>query len=522
MTEILDCTLRDGGYYTNWDFNESVSSNYFQAMEKLPVTYIEIGYRSLLQDGYKGEYNFCPDFLLTDIRKQMPSKKIGIMLNEKEVKPEDLPKLLSFPVGTIDVVRMAVDPLNLQRAGNTAKIIKKMGFEVGFNVMYMSKWSEYPDFISNIISLNGIVDSFSMVDSYGSMYPEGVAELTRTLKDKLTCKIGFHGHNNLELAFANTLAAINAGCDIIDSTVTGMGRGAGNLRTELLLTYLSSVKGINVDFNSLSKTVSDFEQLKEKYGWGTNLPYMVSGFSSLPQKDVMDWVTRRFYSINSILQALYNMRDKKQDNIKLPVFNEDNKHFDIALIIGGGPSGVDAAKPLKEFLKKYSDKEVCIIHASSKNAGYYNDIDVSQFFCLVGNEGHRLEKVFTGFNLNRISCVLPPYPRKMGTYIPKHLINKSYELAKVTFTPLYQDSHTALALQTALELSAKTVYIAGYDGYDGLVGENERMLTYENEYLLSQVINSEPGIDIATITQTKYKGIKNKSVYRLLIEKNIK
>ncbi|MDU1906126.1 MAG: aldolase catalytic domain-containing protein [Dysgonomonas sp.] len=519
MIELLDCTLRDGGYYTNWDFDRNLTTNYFQAMEKLPISYIEIGYRSLVEDGYKGEYNYCPNYLLTHIRSLMPTKKIGIILNEKEVKPEDIDTLLSFPQGTIDVVRMAIDPQNVKRAGETARLIKERGFEVGFNVMYMSKWAEYPNFFSEIETLNGVVDSFSMVDSFGSMFPEGVTEITKTLKSKLTCRIGFHGHNNLELAFANTLAAIDAGCDIIDATITGMGRGAGNLRTELLLSYLSSRHGISVDFNSLSTTVSDFDSLKEKYGWGTNLPYMVSGLSSLPQKDVMDWVTRRFYSINSILQALHNMRDKKSDNLKLPIFNENKDlKFDIALIVGGGPSGVNSAQPIKELLKKYEDKKACIIHASSKNAGYYNDIEVPQFFCLIGNEGHRLEKVFANFDVNKISCVLPPYPRKMGTYIPQQLVNKSYELKEVTFTPLYQDSHTALALQTAIELSTKSIYIAGYDGYDGLIGENERMLTSENEYLLTHIVDKEPNIEIATITASKYKGIKNLSVFRLLIE----
>lgn len=518
MIEILDCTLRDGGYYTNWDFNESLTSNYFEAMEKLPVSYIEIGYRSIAHETYEGEYNFCPNYLLDEVRKKMPSKKIGIMLNEKEVKIEDLSVLLSFNKGTINFVRMAVDPQNLNRAGKTAQKIKEMGFEVGFNVMYMSKWGEYPQFWTDIESLNGVVDSFSMVDSFGSMYPEDVARITKDLKTKLSCKLGFHGHNNIELAFANTLAAIHAGCDIIDSTITGMGRGAGNLKTELLLSYLSSTEQAQVDFNSLSTTVSDFEKLKEKYGWGTNLPYMVSGFSSLPQKDVMDWVTRRFYSINSILRALHNMRDKKGDNIKLPLFNEDKQQFDVALIIGGGPSGAGSAKALKALLKKYADKKVCIIHASSKNAGYYNDINIPQFFCLVGNEGYRLEKVFANFDINKISCILPPYPRKMGTYIPQQLLNKSYELQKITFSPLYQDSHTALALQCAIELSSSTIYIAGYDGYDGLIGENERILTTENEYLLARITKEKPQIDIATITASKYQGVRNLSVYRLLID----
>lgn len=518
MIELLDCTLRDGGYYTNWDFSEALTSNYFRAMEKLPISYVEIGYRSLAHDRYEGEYNFCPDYLLKEVRRQMPSKKIGIMLNEKEVTPDLLDKLLAFPEGTVDLVRMAVNPDSLDRARKTAQKIKDMGFEVGFNVMYMSRWSEYPSFLSDVVSLNGVVDSFSMVDSYGSMFPEQVAEITRQLKSKLTCKVGFHGHNNIELAFANTLAAIDAGCDIVDATITGMGRGAGNLRTELLLSYLSSVKGVSMDFYSLSTTVADFEQMKEKFGWGTNLPYMASGFSSLPQKDVMEWVTRRFYPINSILQALHNMKEKKGDNLKLPIFNTEKRHFDIALIVGGGPSGASTAKPLKELLRKYRDKKVCIIHASSKNAGYYNDIDIPQIFCLVGNEGHRLEKVFAQFDLDKISCVLPPYPRKMGTYIPEQLKDRSYELEDVTFSPVYKDSHTALALQTAIELGVKTLYISGYDGYDGLIGENERMLTAENEYLLIRMAEDQPDMEIATVTATKYKGIQNRSVYRLLIE----
>lgn len=520
MIQVLDCTLRDGGYYTNWDFEETLTKNYFESMEKLPISYVEIGYRSLLSDGYKGEYNFCPDYVIERARKYMPSKKIGIILNEKEVEIEHLLPLLDSCRGKLQFIRMAIDPINVDRAGATAKAIKDMGFEVGFNVMYMSKWSsEYPEFITELASLNGIIDSFAMVDSFGSMLPDEVKEITGKVKAVLSCKIGFHGHNNLELAFANTLASIEAGCDIVDATVTGMGRGAGNLRTELFLSYLSSKQCLDVDFNSLSTTVSDFERLKEKYHWGTNLPYMVSGFNSLPQKDVMDWITRRFYSINSILQALNNMKDKKGDNLKLPRFNSGRQCFDLAIIIGGGPSGANASHAIKQLIKKQKNHSVCLIHASSKNAGYYNDIDIPQYFCLVGNEGHRLEKVFVGFDMDRISCVLPPYPRKMGTYIPEKLKDKSSELEAVVFSDLYQDSHTALALQTSLELSAQTIYIAGYDGYDGLIGENERMLTQENEYLLARIVSENPEKEIATITATKYDGVKNTSVYGLLNNK---
>ena len=106
------------------------------------------------------------------------------------------------------------------------------------------------------------------------------------VRSKTNVKLGFHGHNNLEMALANTLTAIDEGIDIVDATITGMGRGAGNLKTELLLTVLNAKGVLDFPYNELSKTVDDFTELQSHYEWGTNLPYMVSGANSLPQKQV--------------------------------------------------------------------------------------------------------------------------------------------------------------------------------------------------------------------------------------------
>jgi 4-hydroxy 2-oxovalerate aldolase len=116
-----------------------------------------------------------------------------------------------------------------------------------------------------------------------------------------------------------------------------MGRGAGNLKTELILTALNSKNGMEVDFNALGNVVSAFDGLLSEYGWGTNLPYMISGSNSLPQKDVMDWVGARYYSFNSIIQALQNQKNKVPDNENLPVLDSEEKSEDV-IIIGGGKS----------------------------------------------------------------------------------------------------------------------------------------------------------------------------------------
>ena len=108
---------------------------------------------------------------------------------------------------------------------------------------------------------------------------------------------------------------------------------------------------IEIDFNALSEIVNDFEILQQNYKWGTNLPYMVSGANSLPQKEVMEWVTNRFYSINSIVRALENQSKGVLDNLKLPLV-ESGKKFESAIIIGGGPNSQLHANAVKEFIKK--------------------------------------------------------------------------------------------------------------------------------------------------------------------------
>jgi 4-hydroxy 2-oxovalerate aldolase len=344
------------------------------------------------------------------------------------------------------------------------------------------------------------------VDSYGGLLPSQVKEVVEVVKSKCDVTIGYHGHNNLELAFANTLAALDAGCEIVDGTITGMGRGAGNLKTELLLTHLASNGIIDFDFNALSGLVEEWGEMQKNHEWGTNLPYMVSGANSLPQKDVMEWVTQRWYSFNSIIRALHNQKSGEEDNVKLPVF-KPKKTFKNVIIIGGGPSAVKHAEAVKQFIKKLDD--VCIIHASSKNAKSYEDVHCKQYYCLVGNEGHRLEKVFNDLNHFHGECILPPYPRKMGTYIPEILRDNSFELGEVNFTDKYKDAHTSLALQTAINLRSKTIYLVGYDGYKKeQIDQKEQNLFKENEYVFEKIKNncilysvtpSEYDIDVLSI-----------------------
>ena len=273
--KILDCTLRDGGYYCDWDFGKSVVDSYLQAMNELPVDYLELGYRNNPSKEYLGKFGYCPVSVLKDIRNRF-TKKLAVMINEKNTVPEDLGSLIKPIIGLVDMIRIAIDPKNIDRAIILAKSVKQYGFEVGFNVMYMSTWLSNKKFLEKLNQIDGIADLFCMVDSFGGITPIEVKEIINIVRSKTCVPIGFHGHDNLQLGLINTLTAIECGVDYVDATILGMGRGAGNCFTESLLSFLRNPK--YKLFPMLNFVEKHIVKLKaEGNQWGYDIPYLLTG-----------------------------------------------------------------------------------------------------------------------------------------------------------------------------------------------------------------------------------------------------
>ncbi len=510
--EICDCTLRDGGYYTNWDFNRELVELYLKTVNSInAITHVEIGYRSLPMNEYLGEYYYCPDYILKIAKDLCPSKKLAIMLNEKDTPIDMLSQILNPCIGIINLIRIAVNPNELNKSIILAIEIKKLGFNVAFNLMYMSRWAKDNEFVSKLTLLDNIVDFIYMVDSFGGVYPEDVLELTKKLKKELKVPIGFHGHNNLELALSNTLTAIESGCDIVDSTITGMGRGAGNLKTELLLTSLSAKMNIDIDFNKLNPVVFEFEKLQKEYKWGTNLAYMISGANSLPQKDVMSWLSKRRYDTQSIINALQNKRDKLIDNYKVDVLNNESK-CKRAIIIGGGFNSLRHSNALFEICKR--NPEIVLIHAGTRFAKLFNNIENRQYYCLVGAEGNKLQKDIDTLNLSNIKCVIEPSPRLMGTILPSEVINLTHELSAITFIDNFNDSLLTISLQLSIDLKVGELFLFGMDGYDMKTEEQMVEVSNENQMIFNAYLESYS--NLISLLPTHYQNIRTTSIYSIL------
>lgn len=507
--QICDCTLRDGGYYTNWDFEESLVRDYFVAMDSIPaITHLEIGYRNKAKNTYYGEYFYCPEHVLKMARNLCPSKELAIMLNEKDVLPEDLDSLLTPCNNYIDLVRLAVAPINIDRAAILAKAIKDRNFKVGFNLMYMSNWAKDIDFIQSLGKLEGLVDYVYMVDSFGGIYPNDVKDALELVKKNLNIPVGFHGHNNLELGLANSLVAVESKCDVIDSTITGMGRGAGNLKTELLLTALSGKEEINFDFNKLNPIVSKFELMQNEYEWGTNLPYMISGAYSLPQAEVMSWISKKRYTTESIINALQNRKDNLKDNVTVNKFTS-NTNNEYVIIIGGGQNTLKHKHAIKILCQKYPN--TILIHAGTRYVKEFNSLKNKQYYCLLGAEGYKLEKTLDQLNLENIECIVEPSPRSMGTILPTQIIDRTYELSEINFGEQLPDSLLTIAFQLTIDLKAQNIFTIGLDGYDIKTDDQMIEVSKENQKIINLYQKNYKGI--ISLTPTSYSNLSIKSIY---------
>jgi 4-hydroxy 2-oxovalerate aldolase len=500
MMKLLDCTLRDGGYYTLWDFETSLVNNYCDLVAKLPIEYIEIGYRNIEKNDYFGEFYYSPIETIKKIKSKLnKSQKISLMLDAKNCTTKDITKLLIKCNNFVDLIRIATDPKRIEHSLEIAKSLKSLGFEVAVNIMYLSEIDEHHEIYTKLEDIETYVDYLYLVDSYGSIYPEELKKTIKLFQKNCNVQLGFHGHNNLELAFINTLKAIECGVEIIDSTILGMGRGAGNLKLELLLTHLKAKKDLDIDLNALSQLVESFMPLLNLYRWGTNLPYMVSGSYSLPQKDVMDAIEIDRYSIASLVSTM--------DASALESFQVFQYELEAekCVIVGGGSSVEKHIQAIESYLHK--NQNINIIHSTSKYINKFSTLKNKQLFCVAGDELTKLNDNNPYDFINKF--VFEPAPRKINVNIP--ISNSVCELASIDFIDHSHDSPLSISLQTALNLGAKNIELVGFDGYTELKSKKELYMMHDKQSIIS--IFSKREEKIISLTKTNYKDLIQKSIH---------
>ena len=279
--KVLDATIRDGGLCNNFHFTDEFVSDLYRANVRAGVDYMEFGYKaskSMFSEEEFGKWKFCKE---EDIRKivgdNLSDMKISVMadVGRCDYKTDFLPKSESV----IDMVRVACYIHQIPSAIEMVEYFHTLGYETACNIMAVSQANteQLMQALETLAKSN--VDVIYLVDSYGSLYPENASELAQkyvAAVEGTNKQIGFHAHNNQNLAFANTIETMSYGLSYMDATMQGIGRGAGNCSIELLVGFLKNPK-YNI-YHLLKFIEKHMPALREQgVHWGYDLQYMFTG-----------------------------------------------------------------------------------------------------------------------------------------------------------------------------------------------------------------------------------------------------
>ena len=282
---LLDCTLRDGGYYTNWNFDPQMVKDLIHALDLSKVDVIELGYKSPIKGG---KYRKCNDRFIWDVLgyKLPVHSKLAFMIDAKDfIKGDVVDYSLIDDViherenSPFQICRLAIKHSEIELGYSIGSYIKEKGYDLVVNLMGISLLSDVEITEFGVFSkLRPLALYFA--DSYGNLTPTRTKELVRMFKE-FNVEVGVHTHDNLGLAFANCLSAMEEGSTWIDGTLLGMGRGVGNVKTEQLVTYDEYTQR-NYSSAPLHSVIDNWMiPLKNTHKWGFTHNYMVSGLQHI-------------------------------------------------------------------------------------------------------------------------------------------------------------------------------------------------------------------------------------------------
>jgi len=276
--KVLDCTIRDGGLINNHDFDERFVKEVYKAISAAGADYMEIGYKNsskLFSSEEFGLWKFCEDDVINRIIDGVESNvKISVMVDVGRVDINDIKPASESPV---DMIRVAAYAKDVDKAIYLVDHFADKGYETTINIMAISKdqGNELDEALKQIEG-ESKVNVVYIVDSFGALYQEPVEALVKRFNDVLkTREVGFHAHNNQQLAFGNTIEAIMHNANYLDATVYGIGRAAGNCPLELLMGFLKNPK---FDIRPILDLISnELVPLRDQIEWGYIIPYAISG-----------------------------------------------------------------------------------------------------------------------------------------------------------------------------------------------------------------------------------------------------
>jgi 4-hydroxy 2-oxovalerate aldolase len=491
--KVLDCTLRDGGYYNNWDFEPEVVTAYLKSIALSNIEYVELGLRNFAKSEFLGAFAYTTEKFIDSL--DLPDGPIyGVMIDAKtildsELSIEDAVNELFVPAeeSRIDLVRIAAHFKEVENSGPIVKHLKKLGYTVGFNLM-QAGGKESDSITDKARQANNweALDVLYFADSLGNMDSAEVERIVKAIRLEWNGPLGIHTHNNMNKGLDNTITAGALGVTWLDTTITGMGRGAGNTQTESLLAILDK-QGSKYNSKPIYELVIRyFESMQKKYGWGSNLLYFLGAQNDVHPTYIQNLLSNSHYGTDEIVGAIDYLSNLDGTT------SYNGTILDTALDFTGNKSVVSGDLSIKGL---FDDKEILIITNAPSTTKYAAAIElyinIAKPIVLSVNIVESISPDLINYyiishNSKFLSDTDKYKMLNKPVILPKHRFNES-ELIKLenvemidyglevikgkfvtndTYVTIPYDITTAYVLGLLLESDVKSINAIGFDGYE--------------------------------------------------------
>lgn len=492
--KILDCTLRDGGYYNNWDFPPEIVERYLDAVSKSKIDVVELGFRNFPKTGFFGAFAYTTEDFLNNIA--LPQGPVyGLMIDAKTILSSGLAvdeavDCLFVPAekSKIDLVRVAAHFGEVEDSFSIVLRLKELGYRVGFNLMQAGgKDTKVIQAKAKLVEGWDCIEVLYFADSLGNMNESEVSRIIDALQTEWTGPIGIHTHNNMGKALDNSLFAMNKGVSWLDVTVTGMGRGAGNAQTESLLAILNEGNSYYSPRSIYELVIQDFEPMQKQFGWGSSLLYFLAAQNDVHPTYIQNLLSEKRYGKNEFVGVI-NYLSKLEGT---SAYNGDV--FETAISSSNIKKEITGSNTL---VNKFSNKEVLILANGPSLLTYKRDIEsyisknnpVVLAINTLSNFSHKYVDYYCVSHNSKLLSEISLYRKlEKPLILPLHLfsddellelegerdlidyglkvVSEKFEVSS-SFSIVPNETTVAYALSIASVANASSISLVGFDGFE--------------------------------------------------------
>ncbi|MDO4326876.1 MAG: aldolase catalytic domain-containing protein [bacterium] len=520
---VLDCTLRDGGYINNWKFGESNIRDIVSNLVEAKVDIIECGFIRDVKHDVDSSVFSSVEQIEEVIRPKNRSVSYAVMVEQHNYN-RDL--ISEYNGDSIDIIRLTFRKNEWPEAKQTAKEIMEKGYKVCIQPVGTASYDDETlmGLLRDVNELSPF--AFYLVDTLGVMYRHDMRRLFYLIDNNLSQNIclGFHSHNNLQMSFSNAqeMMRLNRKRNIIiDSSCYGMGRGVGNLATELLIDYINNNKEQRYSLIPILNIVDKYLMpIYAEQRWGYDLPYFLSAIVKCHPNYAAHLMKKETMGIEKIEKILSLIPQNSR--------GEYNAELIEQLYLDMQACDVDDFASQNELKERIHSREVLILGAGAsiriEKDRICNLIDEKAPFIITVNSVTSLFSTDAFFisNEKRLGSLRMDSASQGCVLATSNLSNLLDDNTLIfDYTSLLgegdeSDNSGAMLIRILKKIGVSKIYLAGFDGFDVDCSANyydssyKKAMDYDtakrkNENISKQLMLALDGIEYEVITKTKYE-----------------